>query len=211
MILRNKIKVEIPTLLKGKVNELIGKTALDYLVANYKNAFSVKDSNACKCNNVPMKLPCCHQLVNSMTQVIQIPEEYLRFKCNYLEEGRKNLQRTECRVETVNMEEEELDLRTIVKLLYQREDTLHFRNKLAYMGWTFLKYGRIHIKPKKRRWNPSPGVLSFSYRSTAHVWNRKRLRLRKFIVKPKKNRTRTNGRIVKSTLEPKVLQFGSKI
>ena len=73
---------------------------------------------------------------------ITIPDEYLRLECDILDG--ENYEMSDNTLETMEMEEQELDLREVVETLYGIDGTLHVRNQMAYIGTVFLKYGKMN-------------------------------------------------------------------
>ena len=69
---------------ENTVNEFTGKVALDYLNCQFLQSSSIESNEKCHCNHNIFKLPCCHWFADNPKTKIEIPPEYLRFKCNEL-------------------------------------------------------------------------------------------------------------------------------
>ncbi len=181
----SRLKIQIPLFLEGRVNEFIGKFALDYIKEEFSKIAYIKRGEICTCNKETTKLPCCHNLANNLHGCISIPEEYLRLRNDILE--KIIFEKTECQRESYPMKDIELDLQRVVDTLKGMEGTLFIRNQMAYMGMTYLQFGNKYPNSKSRMWNPVPGSLKFSSNCTKarDIWKVKTLTLRKFETKDK--------------------------
>lgn len=169
--------------------------------------------NECNCNNTPLQLPCCHYLLTHKTGNIEIPIEYLRLKCNYVREKKKELTMSEGEITEVHMEEVNLNLNKAIEELNKvdTEEAQHFKNEIAYCTYQFLKYGYTYRKYRRAIWHEKVDRIKFSSLCTAHrkLWKKKSLSLRNLVVSDKKkgsklrkksaNEKKPNKNIVRTT------------
>ena len=128
-----KKPISIPISLQGRVNELIGQTALDYIIAEEISSIQIR-KNECNCNTLPIRLPCCHYLLTHKTEKIEVPKEYLRLKCNFIREKKMELKSSKNETTQIDMEEVNLDFNKAVKQLNEvkTKESQHFKNEITY-------------------------------------------------------------------------------
>ena len=114
LINSTKIKIEIPLFYEKRVNPLIGKTALDYIIEKQTELLTIKTYEKCEFKTVTNGLLCCQYFCKNFSTFINIPEEYWINECNYFIKEKQKLTKNDCRISVENMEEVELNLDEVV-------------------------------------------------------------------------------------------------
>ena len=198
-------QVNIPVVFSDRVEESIGKFALNHLISEQEKSASILLKEKCHCNNKPIKLPCCHWLAKNPSTKIVIPPEYLRFKCNLLD-STKNKQ-SKCLVNKINMKEEDPNIQYYIDILRKTKGSLQFQKDIVHSIIVYLKYHKNLWKRTPRRWNSNPGMIKYSklcdFQRTRYMKNhllnnekcskRKRTRISRKTILHLNNTNNSNG------------------